>query len=182
MTTGRTIAPALALAIVLLMASTALGRTVYVKSRFAKLYDGTGFKAKPIAMLKTNTELEVISQKKKLLQVKLKDGRQGWVPQNWVNSTKKSKSSWLSSVGKAARGSDGKDVSYTAGARGLSAEAESFATNRPGAKEAAAHVKRMESIKVSNAALAAFLDAGGLGDRRFFAGPADATVQGGGAK
>jgi len=163
----------------LLAASSAYARTVYVKSRFAKLYDGTGFKAKPIAMLKTNTELQVLGQKKNLLNVKLKDGRQGWVPKTWVGSSKRSKSSWLSSMGKAARGGDGKDVSYTAGARGLSAEAETFAANRPGAKEAAEHVKRMEKIKISDKALAAFLDAGGLGDRRFFSGPADATVKAG---
>ena len=170
----------IAAAVLLLFAGNAVARTAYVKSRFAKLYDGTTFKARPIAMLKAGTELQVLGQDKKLLKVKLKDGRQGWLPATWTSDKKQGKSGLLASMGKAARGGDGKDVSYTAGARGLSAEAESFAAKKPGAREAADDVKRMEKIAVNNGALAAFLEAGGLGDKRFFS--ADSTVKAGADK
>lgn len=171
-----------AAAVLLLLAANATARTAYVKSRFAKLYDGSTFKARPIAMLKAGTELEVLGQDKKLLKVKLKDGRQGWLPAVWTSDKKQSKSGMLASVGKAARGSDGKHVSYTAGARGLSAEAESFAAKKPGAKKSAEDVRRLEKIAVTDDALAAFLEAGGLSDKRFFSADPDTTVKAGAGK
>lgn len=176
---GRKWIGALVATAVLLSAGAVLARTVYVKSRFAKLYDGTTFAAKPVSRLVADTALQVLGEDKSFFKVKAPDGQQGFVPKAWVADSQRSKSTFLASMGKAARGGDSKDVSYTAGARGLSAEAEGFAAGKAGAAEAAADIKRVEQLRISDQALDDFLAAGKLGDHRFFGPPPAATVRDG---
>ena len=92
---------------------------VYVKSRFTKLYNGTGFKAKAIMKLKVDTPLKVVGQERNILNVELSDGTEGWIPEQWTSPTKVGKLSKRLSKRKVKRNADGSSKpSYSTGARG----------------------------------------------------------------
>ena len=150
----------------LLVASAAwAARTVYVTTRYANLRSGTASTNPIVEKLSIGQSLDVIGESGAFLQVKLANGKTGYIARSWTAGSKPSSDGVTASLGQAARSSTSGGVSYTAGARGLSSEAQAYA-NSMGLGDAAEAVKRMEKTKVDDAAMEAFLKAGKLGDFR----------------
>lgn len=160
----RTVALAAAVALTVL-AGAALARTVYVKSRYAKVREGLASTSAIVGTVQIGQALEVVAEKPGFVQVKLAGGKTGWLSTLWTDPNPPAAESHLAKIGKAAR-ADGKEVSYTAGARGLSPESKAYAQDKPGGPEIAAAIERLEQVKVDDDTLDAFLKAGKLGDYR----------------
>jgi N-acetylmuramoyl-L-alanine amidase len=150
----------------LLVASVAwAARTVYVTTRYASLRSGTASTNPVIEKLSIGQALDVIGESGAFLQVKLANGKTGYIARSWTADSKPSGDGLSASLGQAARSSTSGSVSYTAGARGLSSEAQTYATSM-GLNDAAEAVKKMEKTHVDDAAVEAFLKEGKLADWR----------------
>ena len=163
----RTTALGVATAVfMLLFAGTALAEDVYVKTRYAKLRAGTSSRDATVSNLKHGAKLTVVETKGGFLKVKTADGKEGWIARSWTTPELKSRSTFLAGLGKAARGGGSSDVSFTAGARGLSSQAEAYAADMPDAKAVIESIKRLERFEITVDELDAFLQEGQLGDYR----------------
>ena len=152
--------------VIFFMTSSAIAGSFWVKSRYARLRAGTSSRDKVVSRLKHGQELTVVEKKGGFIRARLADGKVGWVSMTWLTNKKpKTGNQRLEALGAAAR-SDGSKLSYTAGARGLSAQAKAYAKSRVDAKTAMEAIERLEKIKISDDALEAFLRAGKLGDYR----------------
>lgn len=150
----------------LVLASVAwAARTAYVNTKYASLRSGKTSTSPVIEKLSLGQALDVISEDGAFLQVKTPTGKSGYVARNWTADKKPGSDGLSASLGKAARTSTSGGVSYTAGARGLSTEAETFATSL-GLGDAAEAVKRMEQRSADDASVEAFLRDGKLADWR----------------
>ena len=150
----------------LLFAGTASAEDVFVKTRYAKLRAGTSSRDATIIKLKRGAKLTVVEKKGGFLRVKSDDGKEGWIAKSWTAPTLKSRSSMLEGLGAAARGGGSSDVSFTAGARGLSSQAAQYAGNTPDLKVVIASIVKLEKVEITVDELDSFLQEGGLGDYR----------------
>lgn len=148
-----------------LFAEPAFARTVFVNTRYAKVRSGTTSTSPEVAKVAHGQALEVVGEQGGFLQVRLPGGQTGWLARAWTGAEAPKKDGVLERLGQAARAGGKQDVSYTAGARGLSQEAEAYA-ERMGQTEAAAAVQRMESWRIADDELESFLRAGRLGEFR----------------
>ncbi len=139
--------------------------TVYVNTRYASLRNGKSSTNAVIEKLSLGQPLDVLADEGAFLQVKLANGKTGYIARSWTADQQPTADGLSAQLGQAARSSTSGGVSYTAGARGLSAEAEAFATSM-GLGDAAEAVKKMEKSGVSDAAVEAFLKEGKLADWR----------------
>ncbi len=140
-------------------------RTAYVNTRYASLRSGKASTDAIVEKLSLGQPLEVVSEDGAFLQVKLGSGKTGFVARSWTADQKPSADGFSAQLGQAARSSTSGAVSYTAGARGLSPEAEAYASSE-GAGDAAQAVKKLEQTSATDAAVEAFLKEGKLGDWR----------------
>lgn len=155
------------LAATIVLASTAAAAAdVWVKTRYATVRDGQTSRSAVVAQVKRGQVLPVLKQDKGFFQVTLPDGKTGWISRIWVDTARpKGDNARLEKLGKVAREGDQEDVSFTAGARGLTPQARDYAQTRS-APEAAEALERLEQVRVSREALDAFLQAGQLGPWR----------------
>ena len=140
-------------------------RTVYVNTRYASLRNGKASTNAIVEKLSFGQPLEVVAEEGAFLRVKLANGKTGFIARNWTADKAPAADGLSASLGQAARSSTSGGVSYTAGARGLSTEALTFADSI-GAGDAAEAVKHMEKSSADDAAVQAFLEDGKLGDWR----------------
>lgn len=140
-------------------------RTAYVNTRYASLRNGKSSTNAVIEKLTLGQPLSVLAEEGAFLQVKLANGKTGYIARSWTADRQPSADGLSAQFGQAARSSSSGGVSYTAGARGLSAEAEAYATSL-GLGDAAEAVKKMEQTSVDDAAVETFLRDGKLGDWR----------------
>lgn len=144
-------------------------RTAYVNTRYASLRAGKTSTSPIVEKLQLGQPVEVLAEAGAFLQVKVQSGKTGFVAKAWTGDKPPATSGIATSLGQAARSSSSGGVSYTAGARGLSTEAETYAAGL-GLQDAADAVKRMEKANVDDAAVDAFLQTGKLGDYRAVSG------------
>jgi uncharacterized protein YgiM (DUF1202 family) len=140
-------------------------RTVYVNTKYASLRNGKSSTNAIVEKLTLGQPLDVMAEDGAFLQVKLANGKTGFIARNWTADKKPSADGLTAQLGQAARTSTSGGVSYTAGARGLSEEAQAYATSL-GLGDAAEAVKKMEKTRVDDAAVESFLQEGKLGDWR----------------
>lgn len=152
--------------LLLVFAGTAVADDVYVKTRYAKLRAGTTSRDATVAKLKHGAKLTVLETKSGFLRVKASDGKEGWIAKSWTTPKLRSRSKFLEGLGAAARGGGNNDVSFTAGARGLSSQAASFAGDSPDLKAVVVSIEKLEKIEVTVDELDKFLQDGQLGDYR----------------
>ncbi len=158
-------AVSLLLAAAQLVAAVALAAgPVYVNTRYAKLRSGKTSSAPEVAKLAFGQQLTVVTEEAAFLQVTTAAGQTGWIARQWVASTAPAKAGLAESLGAAARGGGGSGVAYTAGARGLAPEAESYAAGKGDMAQAIADVKEMERYNVPEPKVEAFLKDGRLGE------------------
>ncbi|GEM_PF-435482 len=156
---------------ILLTAGSAFADDVFVKTRYAKLRAGTSSRDATVTKLKHGAKLTVIGKKGGFLNVKTADGKTGWIARSWTTKELKKRNKFLEGLGRAARGgSGGKDVSFTAGARGLSSQAHTYAKDHPDLKAVVASIEKLEKLEVTMDELDAFLVAGKLGDYKVVPG------------
>ncbi len=160
----RTLLAVVVAVAVLLGATSAFAEDVYVKTRYAKLRAGMSSSDATVGKLKHGTKLTVLEKKGGFLRVRTADGKEGWITKSWTTPKMKSRSKFLESLGAAARGGGGKDISYTAGARGLSSQAQAFAGDTPDMKSIVAAIERLEKISFDDDEIDQFLKDGKLGD------------------
>jgi uncharacterized protein YgiM (DUF1202 family) len=152
--------------LLLVFAGSAVADEVYVKTRYAKLRSGTSSRDATISKVKHGAKLTVLETKGGFLRVKAPDGKEGWITKSWTTPELKSRSKFLEGLGAAARGGGNNDVSFTAGARGLSSQAASFAGNMPDLKAVVVSIEKLEKIEITVDELDKFLQEGQLGDYR----------------
>lgn len=150
----------------LLVSSASFAEDVFVKTRYAKLRAGVSSSDATVGKIAHGTKLTVLETKGGFLRVKAPDGKEGWIAKSWTTGELKSRSKFLESLGAAARGGGGKDISYTAGARGLSSQAQTFAGESPDLKVVVAAIERLEKVEITDEELDNFLMQGKLGDYR----------------
>lgn len=185
MLSPRRLAPALA-AIALLVAGTAWARTVWVNTRYAKVRAGTASTAAALGRVDYGQALTVEGEAPGFLKITLPDGKPGWIARQWTSDKAPSREGLSERLGEAARAGGGTgQVTYTAGARGLTDEAKTYAVQKDLATAAAA-VERMEQLRVTDDDLETFLLDGWLGDWRGARGdqplPTAATPTAGGPR
>ena len=152
-------------AFVLLESTVAIaGKAVFVNTRYAKLRAGKTSSAPEVARLAFGQQLNVVAEEATFLQVTTTTGQSGWVARQWVNDKAPGKSGLAESLGAAARGDGGSGVAYTAGARGLAPEAESYAATKGDMSVAIADVKEMERFNLGEAKVESCLRDGKLGE------------------
>jgi uncharacterized protein YgiM (DUF1202 family) len=151
--------------LLLLAAGPVLAETVYVRTKHANLREGKTSAAAVVRRVEYGEPLEVLIAEPGFYRVRASGGESGWIASQWVSSEKPKRSEFLAKLGQAARAEDGKQVSYTAGSRGLAGEAKQYAEQK-GTAEAASSVEWMEGVKISPEALDAFLREGRLGEYR----------------
>jgi hypothetical protein len=153
-------------AAILLATTAAAAADVWVKTRYATVRDGQTSRSAVVAQVKRGQALPVLRQDKGFFQVTLPDGKTGWISRIWVDTARpKGGDARLEKLGKVARQGDQEDVSFTAGARGLTPQARDYAQTK-GTPEVAEALERLEQVRVSREALDAFLAAGRLGPWR----------------
>lgn len=141
----------------------AFARTVYVTTRYAKVRDGKTATSAPVGKVDWGQALEVVREEGPFLHVRLADGKVGWIARQWTADSAPKKDGLAASLGQAARQGTGGPVTYTAGARGLSEEAKTYAST--GDRSAAiAAIERLEGHKLDEAALERFQQEGQLGE------------------
>lgn len=140
----------------------ALAAQVFVKGRTATVRDGTTSRSKVVGTAEQGAALEVLEEGKGFYRVRLPGGVEGWVSSVWVDTRAPEKDGKLEALGKMSRSGGSSDVSFTAGARGLSPQAREFAATRDQAAVAAA-LERLEAVRISEGDLEAFLEEGALG-------------------
>lgn len=156
---------ALVLAVAQLLAAVALAAgPVFVNTRYAKLRSGKTSSSPEVAKLTFGQQLTVVSEETSFVQVTTAAGQTGWIARQWVVTTAPAKAGLAESLGAAARGGGGSGVAYTAGARGLAPEAESYAAGKADMAQAVADVKDMERYSVPDPKVEAFLKDGRLGE------------------
>jgi hypothetical protein len=145
------------------MPSLALAGQMYVGTRFAKVRDGKTATSAVLAQVTFGQPLNVIGEDGAVWKVQLPDGRLGHIAKGWVTATAPAKDGLAEKIGASARGGQGGQVSYTAGARGLTEQAAAYGKTQDRAAATAA-VVRMEGFKVHPEDLDKFLQAGKLGE------------------
>lgn len=147
-----------------LLAPAASAATVYVKTRYAKVREAADVKSKIVKRVRLGEALKVVSRGKRYHHVKLAGGQTGWISARRVGNKKPRRTTAAGRfLGKLGHSGGGREVSYTAGARGLSQEADQYA-QRKGKAASAAEVKKMEEREVSEGELDRFLREGKLGE------------------
>ncbi len=153
-------------AVSLALASVAwAARVAYVSTRYASARSGKASTDAVVEKLSLGQALDVIAEEGAFLQIRLASGKTGYVARSWTADQKPAADGFSAQLGQAARSSTSGGVSYTAGARGLSPEAEAYASTE-GLGDAAEAVKNLEKSVEPDAAIEAFLQAGKLGDWR----------------
>lgn len=157
---------ALAIASMLFAVPAWAEKTVYVNTRYAKLRDGKTSASKELAKLNYGDAVTVQADEGAFLRVTTAAKVAGYLGKQWVTDSLPSRNQTAEGLGQAARAGTG-GVSYTAGARGLSSEAEEYATSKADAATAIAAVKQMEVFVVPDDELDTFLKTGHLGEYRY---------------
>jgi uncharacterized protein YgiM (DUF1202 family) len=160
--TGLTLTLALTLALSA-APSLALAGPMYVSARFAKIRDGKTATSAVLVQVTYGQALNVVGDEGSFWKVQLPDGRFGFIAKGWMSTTAPKKDGLAEQIGALARSGQGGQVSYTAGARGLTEQAAAYgkAQNR---EQATAAVIKMETFKVQIDDLDKFLQAGKLGE------------------
>ncbi len=156
----------LALASFLVAAPAWADKTVYVNTRYAKLRDGKTSASKELVKLAYGEAVTVQADEGAFLRVSTAAKITGYLGKQWVADSLPSRNQTAEGLGEAARAGTG-GVSYTAGARGLSSEAEEYASSKADAATAIAAVKQMEAFAISDDELDTFLKTGHLGEYRY---------------
>lgn len=168
--TSRRVGPAaagvLAALLLVAMASAAMASTVYLKVRYGTLRAAMGSRAAKVARVVRGTPMEVVAEHGGFIEVKLEDGRQGFISRSFVADTLPKVDQRMARLGRAARDASGGGVTVTAGARGLSPEAKAWTDRKPNMLEAAEAVERMEQRLPPLDAIDLFMEQGGLGPWR----------------
>jgi hypothetical protein len=152
-------------ATLVLAAASALAAQVFVKGRTATIRDGKTSRSAVVGTADKGAALEVLEEGGGFYRVKLPSGAEGWVSSVWVDVKPPAKDGEMEKLGAMARSGGSSDVSYTAGARGLSPQAREFAATRDAAAVAAA-LERMEAVRIAPETIERFLEEGGLGPYR----------------
>ena len=154
-----------AVASLLLATAAFAARTVYVSTRYANLRDGKTSASPILEKLSVGQPLDVVAEEGSFLRVRTAGGRTGYVARGWTGANPPTANGMASQLGAAARSSSAGGVTYTAGARGLADEAQTYAASL-GLADSAAAVRRMEQKTASDDEMAQFLQAGKLGEWR----------------
>jgi hypothetical protein len=141
-------------------------KTMYVNTRYAKLRDGKTSASKEVVKLAYGEAVTVRADDGSFAQVITTAKVAGFVAKQWLADNLPSRNQTAEGLGEAARAGTG-GVSYTAGARGLSSEAETYAAGKADAATAIAAVKQMEAFVVRDDQLDAFLKTGRLGEYQY---------------
>ncbi len=147
----------------LLIAVGAWARTVYVNTRYAKVRESQASTAAQVGKVDFGDGLTVVTDQGGFLQVSVPNGKVGWIAKMWVSDTAPSKDGLAEKAGQSVRA--GGTVTYTAGARGLTDEAKTYASSKS-MGDAAAAVEKMEKFQVTDEDLEQFMRAAHLGDFR----------------
>ena len=157
----------LSLTLIILLPSSVFAATVYVKKNKTKITEAPSPRSKIIAVLNQGTSLQTIGRKGKFYQVKLRNGKKGWVFKFKVTTKKPAREGgdddmFALLVGKrkirANEGSTGGSI------RGLSKISERDAKSRGIRPEHIQAVKNMENFKVTSKELESFQRNGRLGE------------------
>ncbi|MFH1022666.1 MAG: SH3 domain-containing protein [Planctomycetota bacterium] len=151
-------------AVLLASVAIAAAKTVYVTSSIAKVREKAVSGSPVLATPAPGDSLEVLAEEKGFLQVKLKDGRAGWISGVFVGE-EKPKSEVRDGFIQKSRTADGRETVTSGAARGLSDESKVYAKGKNKAESAAA-VERMENVTVSPEALEKFQQEGKIGEYR----------------
>ncbi|MSP92656.1 MAG: SH3 domain-containing protein [Myxococcales bacterium] len=162
---GRHVLAAAALAAAL--PAGALAGPMYVSSRFAKVRDGKTATSPVIAQIGYGQPLDVVGDDGTFWKVKFADGRLGFITKNWLTAAAPGKDGFAEQIGAKVRGGSGGQVSYTAGARGLTEQAQAYGAAHDKAAATAA-VARMENYKVNADDLDKFQLTGKIGEYKEF--------------
>lgn len=164
-TTLRTALPtALAvLAALVVLPALATAAPRWVSARYLVVRDGPTSRSKTIATLRHGEQVELLATEGPLAKVRCSAG-EGWAAMRWlVAKQPEAGGGVLARYGAASR-SGGKEVGATAGARGLSPEAQSYAATKPALQAATQQLLALEAVEITDEAIDTFLREGGLGD------------------
>lgn len=140
------------------------GDTIFVKTASATVRDSGAANAKAIAELKQGDSMQVISVQGPRIEVRLTDGRRGFIPK--FNTTP-DKPKTVAEAGKAGFLRDDRGAGEqrsAAGIRGLNPVSKKVAAQKGYSEAAVRSANRMEATaaSISNADIEAFMKEGGV--------------------
>jgi len=152
-------------AVIILLSTSALADSVWVKSRYAKVREGQSVRTSIVGTPGYGEELTLLRSERGYCEVELASGDKGWISRVWVSTHKPEKrNKALERLGREGR--DGStSVGYTAGSRGLSPTARRYA-DKNNLQDAVLALERMEGVRIPDKALDGFMKRGGLGPWR----------------
>ena len=135
----------------------------WVSARYLVVRAGQDSRSATVTTLRHGDAVELLKTEGSFGEVRTKAGA-GWVATRWLVATKPGGGGGLLARYGAAARSGGGDVGTTAGARGLSPEAERYAVSKAALADATKQLLWLEAIEITDEVVDAFLRDGGLGD------------------